>query len=182
VKTTTTERGHLFHIIDETVKELRKKLTEDYNNCHFSTNDREFWVCWVHPRPLDITNESLKVRLSNSDPNGMYIDSDWDKGMKVGFSFIAIQKDHSDTYKYIPLIFVTTRINNEQQTVKTKLRLWEHFHPSVRRLKKFLKEARATKVKMESIKVEHHLAKIIPNRIDDILLEGEASHEKNRDS
>lgn len=188
--TNTTSRKILFEVLDEVTKELRKKvdavaLDDKMQRVIFGDTDNT--IKWVFDRPQDEDDDdpstvckSAPVRdYGDDEPHHGFNYSDM-HGLLLGTSWLKISdtKGSKQWDWFTPIIVVGSKYGTETVILRTSIRWYDHFRPSVIRMKKLIEYARSVRVRNKAVAIEHHLAKIIPDRIDRILLEGKKS-EKN---
>ena len=165
-------RSELFHIMGEICKELRKKFENDYQNCSI----REKIVCWQTVRPAEEDDEEQGIhKLSTKrydDDDSSQFSYRTTAGIKIGFEQIQVTTKEIDTYKNIEVFYMSALSEGKQSVIRTKLYWFDYLRPSVISLLIFLEWTRKVKVKQRSLALEKHLAKIIPDRVDNILLGG----------
>lgn len=181
----TTSRKELFHVLAEVTKELRNKINlSDFSDDHkqteriiIGTSDQT--IKWIRNKPYDEEDDQKLMKSEDSEEPYHGFGSDTRQGLIIGMSWIRIRDQHHNrTEKTIPIIVVGSKAEKESIILRTSLKWYDHFRPSVIRMKGLIEHARRMRVKRKAIAIEHHLAKIVPDRIDSILLEGDKNEKQ----
>ena len=160
-----------WQIVSEITNELNKQLNSGTEG--FVAEDRG--VTWAVSRPYTDTEKE-------SDDGGPNI-SKFRRLFKMGESYtvkaltLSIQNFKEDGYA---TIFVSTTLNNKSKSITINLRWYDHFRPTVFKVKRLISRVRFELLEHNSLGLDKHLAEIIPNRIDTILL-GEGKDEETTD-
>lgn len=181
----TTNRKELFHTLSEVTKEIRKKVAthdflEDSNAPnHVLLGVKDQTIQWVQIKERD-AEDDMKLMKSEEDSEPYHgFGSDVKHGLLIGVSWLRVRDNYGGrTEKVIPIVVVGSKAENQSIILRTSLKWYDHFRPSVIRMKGLIEYARRMRVKRKAIAIEHHLAKIVPDRIDSILLEGEDKNEQ----
>ncbi len=185
----TTTRKELFHVIAEVTKELRTKV----NEASFLDDDKHLekltigtldqTIQWFKKKPRDEEMDKLEKSIDGDSEPSHYFGSETEFGLMMGMSWVRVRDNSGNrTEKVLPIIVVGSKAENQSIILRTSLKWYDHFRPSVIRMKGLIEHARRMRVKRKAIAIEHHLAKIVPDRIDSILLEGEKNEQQAKNS
>ncbi len=184
METISTNRDFFFNILDEVTKELSKKIQCDDTNpletvAFNEMDDTVKWYLLSPPEDEDADSKPLKKRSyvlteekgEDDHPwHGFNYDSTC--GMLAGLSWTRLQDtsgNRSDR-KTTRILVVATRYERKDIILRTPLKWFDHFRPSVIRLKRLVKRAKAIRIRNKAHAIERQLAHMVPDRIDNILL------------
>lgn len=174
--TTMTSRKALFHVIDEMCNELRKKLVTDFDNIFID----KWTVGWqVIPPPSE--NEDEEKHLKSPSRKRSVVDDDMEDnasfnykaaaGFKVGTERLRIETSY-EKYKYIEILSVGSIVEGKLTQLRTNISWYDRLRPTFWKMNRLIKYSRKLRIQHQALNIEKDLAKIIPDRIDNILLGG----------
>jgi hypothetical protein len=177
--TTMSSRKELFHVISEMCNEMRKKLDTDFENVSVDG----WMVCWQVVPPIPDDEEQLSKSPStkrstvhnlakeDDDRDGVRFCGGATCGFKFGTERLRIETSY-EKYKYITILTLSSLAEGKQTALRTDIKWYDRLRPTWWKLNRTIKYARKVRVNHQALAIEKDLAKIIPNRIDDILLGG----------
>jgi len=176
--TMTSSRKELFHVIGEMCDELRKKLDTDFERVTIDG----WMVTWQVTPPIPDDDEDMKsAPTKRSNVKSLAKDIDNDDGIRfcggatAGFKFgterIRIETGY-EKYKYVTILALSSLAEGKQTGLRTDIKWYDRLRPTWWKMNNTIKLARKVRVNHQAIAIEKDLAKMIPNRIDDILLGG----------
>ena len=165
-------RPELFHIMDEMCKELRVKFEEDFSNCLISNRV----VGWQTQRPEDPNDDKMQLKPTdeNGDDGRHQFGFRTINGLKIGFIKMRVESKYQE-YQNIEILYLAAMTEGTNKVLRTRLFWYDYFRPSVWRFLRFCEWARMIRIKNDSLAIESHLAKIVPDRVDNILLGGNSA-------
>jgi hypothetical protein len=187
----STNRHHFFEILSEVTKELNKKIDIDDTNPQeiISSNEMDNTVKWYVIKPddddedVDMTKSPVKykkIKAASYDMDSEEDDQPWHgfsfdttHGMLAGISWERVRDAYGNRSdkKIRKIIVVATKHENKDILLRTHLKWYDHFRISVIRLKRLVKRAKAIRIRNKALAIEHQLAHMVPDRIDNILLD-----------
>jgi len=154
--------------------EMRRKLDTDWNRICI---DR--WTVGWQIRRTDEDEELQKASSSNKVAlTKKSIDEDDESDSfsfycKAGFMFgitnLRIETGY-DKYKYIKILEIHSVAEGKHTSLRTNIFWYDRFRPTFWKMNRTIKYARKLRTIHHAHMIEKDLAKIIPDRIDNILL------------
>lgn len=173
--TMMSSRKELFHTISEMCDEMRKKLDTDFDN----TFVRSWGVGWQVVPPERSDDEDEKdPRMGRTRPKHSDDDDPEDRfscravaGFIIGVEHLRIETSY-EKYKYIDIFHLHSVVEGKYTNLRTNIKWYDRLRPTYWKMQNLIKYSRRLRVKHQSIDMEKDLAKMIPDRIDNILLGG----------
>lgn len=159
-----------WQIVSEIANELDKQL--DSGTEGFVAEDRG--VTWAVNRPYTDAEKEADDGSKASKFRRLF---------KMGESYtvkaltLSVQNFKEDGFT---TLFVSTTLNNKSKSITINLRWYDHFRPTIIKVKRLISRVRFELLEHNSLGLDRHLAEIIPDRVDAILL-GEGKDEETTD-
>ena len=152
----------LWTVINEIADELNEQL--DQGTVGFASEENG--VCWAQIREYTEA-EKEKQESDRLSKLRKFFGRDNDGYVEKALN-IAINKYKDD--KGVSTLFVSTTLNDKSKTLTMSLTLRDQLRPTMFKIRRLVKRTRIALLEQNSLALDKHLAQIIPNRIDDILL------------
>ena len=179
--TMMSSRKELFHVINEMCNEMKKKLETDFDN----TFIRKWDVGWQVIPPAEPDDEDSKDpqfasygKAAPSRKRAMdedEIDDGFSYKASAGFKF-GIEKMRIETsyekYKYINILHIHSVVEGKHTQLRTNIFWYDRLRPTYWKMNRLITYARKLRVRNQALDIEKDLAKMIPDRVDNILLGG----------
>lgn len=160
----------LFNLINEMCDEVRKKADTDWGNIII-----ERWsVGWqVRKDVMDEEDKKAPALRVHAEENNE--DKSFSTYSKVGFCF-GVSTTNIETsyekYKRIKILMVRSVAEGKYTQLRTNIYWYDRLRPTWWKMNRTIKYVRRLRVSYNAYNIEKDLAKMIPDRIDNILLGG----------
>lgn len=150
-----------WRIVNDIIDEMNNKL--DVSTEGFIANDDNSG--WMEARPFSEAEKAADEAKSVSKLRNFFRNKE-DAYVKKSLS-ITIQKFKDDNFSSL---YVQTTVNNTQKNMTIQLSWLDHLRPTMFRVRALIKRTRHELVEHNCLALDKHLAEMIPDRIDNILL------------
>jgi hypothetical protein len=128
---------------------------------------------WVETRPYSEEEKAADEAKPHSKLRNFFR-SRGDAYVKKSLQ-VTVQKFKEENYKSL---YLQTTVNNEVKSMTIQLTWLDYLRPTMFKARALIKRARYDLIEHNCLALDKHLAEIIPDRIDDILL-GDGRDGKN---